>query len=316
MMWMLSTLLVGAGIALCAYGVGLYRNSRNAALTELLELQIEEPDKSPQELSALMERAGAFTEKALDRTPIAEKFRKILVQVGSPLTAGEFGGMLMFGTLLSAILLLILTESFVAPALVLVGIPMFTMARLKRKVRKRVLKLEAQLPEVLQLVAGSLDSGTSLLTAFELAAEEGDEPLASELGRVVGESAVGRPLIDALEAMANRVGSNDFAWTAKAIRIQNQTGGRLADTLKILAEFMQARVEVRGEIRALSAEARFSGLVLTAMPIVIGGLLFTIRREYVEPLLTKPAGNIMLGAAALGIFLGHVWMKKMGQVEV
>lgn len=316
MMWLLSTLLIGAGIALGAYGVALYRNSRNAALNELLELQIEEPDKSPQELSALMERAGAFTEKTLDRTPLFEKLRKVLVQVGSTLSAGEFAGMLIFGTLLSAMFLLLLTESFVAPLFALVAIPGVTINRLKRKIRKRLLKLEAQLPEVLQLVAGSLDSGTSLLTAFELAAEEGDEPLSSELGRVVGESAVGRPLIDALEAMATRVGSNDFAWTAKAIRIQNQTGGRLADTLKILAEFMQARVEVRGEIRALSAEARFSGLVLTAMPICIGGLLFTIRREYVEPLLSTGAGNMMLGGAAMGIFMGHVWMKKMGQVEV
>lgn len=315
-MWLMAMLIVGAGLALTAYGVGQYRNTRNAALNELLEIQIDEPSKSPQELSALMERAGAFSDKALDRTPIAERFRKLMVQSGSTISAGEFGGMLLFGTLLGAMIPLFLADSLLAALAIVVAVPLIAVAQLRRKARKRVLKLEAQLPDVLQLIAGSLDSGTSLLTAFELAAQEGDEPLSLELGRVVGESAVGRPLLEALEAMAARVGSTDFAWTAKAIRIQHQTGGRLSDTLRILAEFMQARVEVRGEVRALSAEARFSGKVLTAMPIVIAGILFTTRRDYVEPLLTQTAGRLLLAGSAIGIFLGHLWMKQMGRVDL
>lgn len=316
MTWLIPVLVTGGGIAAITYGVSLLRNSRNAALNELLEMQIDEPTKTPQELSALMERAGAFTEKALDRIPMAEKFRRLMVRSGSSISAGEFGGRLMFGTLFTAMLILMLTGSVLAAVGVVVAVPVIAVGYLLRKARKRVQLLESQLPEVLQLVAGALDSGTSLLTAFELAAQEGDAPLSDELGRVVGEAAVGRPLLEALEAMAGRIGSTDFAWTAKAIRIQHQTGGRLADTLKILAEFMQARVEVRGEIRALSAEARFSGKVLTGMPIVVGGVLFAIRRDYVMPLLTEPAGRLMLAASAVGIVMGHFWMKKMGRVEL
>jgi tight adherence protein B len=194
--------------------------------------------------------------------------------------------------------------------------PFIGIVYLKNRARKRLIALETQLPAVLQMLAGSLDSGSSLLLALELAGEEGDPPLATELNRVVAETRVGRPLLESLEAMAERIGSKDISWTVEAIRIQHQTGGKLADTLRILAEFMRARIEVRGEVRALSAEARISGQVLTGMPIAIGAFLFFFRRGYLDPLISTPFGWVMLGAAATGMILGTLWMRRMIQVEV
>jgi Flp pilus assembly protein TadB len=316
MIEMLPTLMVGGGIVLVAYGVARYRGARNVALEELLEIELDKATRTPMELSTLMERAGAFTDKALGRTPVAERIRTLQVQGGSTQSAGEFGGVLGLTTAIIAALAFLLSGSPVYAAAAVVLIPIIALSRLKKKARKRIIRLETQLPEVLQLIAGSLDSGTSLLTSMELAAEEGDEPLALELGRVVAEASVGRPLLEALDAMAARIGSNDISWTVKAIRIQNQTGGKLADTLRVLADFMYARVEVRGEVRALSAEARVSGKILIAMPILIGAFFYTMRRDYMQPVLDSTVGHIMLGGAVTGIILGHLWMKKMVRVEV
>lgn len=316
MIQLLAVIFVGAGIALGAYGFSKHLAERNTALRELLESELEAPTKPPQDISDLMERAGAFAERALGQTQAVGRVRFKLIQAGSTIQAGEFGALLAVGTLVTAALLLLITGSPLPALGALVFIPLIALSRLSAKARKRVMKLEAQLPEALQLIAGSLDAGTSLLLGMELAGEEGDAPLADEFARVVAESAVGRPLIEGLEAMVLRIGSKDIAWTVKAIKIQQQTGGKLADTLRVLADFMHARQEVRGEIRALSAEARISGKILIGMPIALAGFLFLIRREYIQPLFVSGTGRVMLGAACISLVFGHLWMKKLGKVEV
>ena len=316
MMQLLAMVSVGAGIALLAYGFLRQVSERKAALRELLESELDSPTRTPQDISELMERAGAFAERALGRTPAVGRVRFKLVQAGSNIRAGEFGTLMAVGTLVAAALLLVIFRSPLPPLGALAIIPLAAMSRLNAKARKRVAKLESQLPEALQLIAGSLNSGTSLLLGMELAGEEGEAPLATELSRVVAESAVGRPLLEALEAMSERIGSKDIAWTVKAIKIQHQTGGKLADTLRVLADFMHARQEVRGEVRALSAEARISGKILIGMPIALGSFLFLTRREYIAPLFSTTLGHVMLGGACIGLVLGHLWMKKLGKVEV
>jgi len=313
---LLSMLMVGAGILLGAYGYFQSRSERNSALRELLESELDEPTKSPEDISQLMERAGAFAERALGESKRLGRVRFKLMQAGSTVKAGEFGATVALVTLIAAALALLLTRSPLATLGAIVVIPWVAMSRLNSKARKRVIKLESQLPEVLQLIAGSLDAGTSLLLGMELAGEEGEAPLSLEFARVVAESSVGRPLLESLDAMAERIGSKDITWTVKAIRIQHQTGGKLADTLRVLGDFMHARQEVRGEVRALSAEALISGKILIGLPISIGLFLFMIRRPYIMPLFTTVYGKLMLGGGGIGLVIGHLWMKKLGRVEV
>lgn len=316
MIQLLAMALTGAGILLGAVGLSRQFNDRTVALRNLLEQELDSPTRSPQDLSDLMERAGAFAERALGETQAVGRVRFRLIQAGSTIRAGEFGALSVFGTLILAGLVFVFSGSTLATLAVLVFAPIAVFSRLNAKARKRVTKLESQLPEALQLIAGSLDAGTSLLLGMELAGEEGDPPLAAELARVVAESGVGRPLLEALEAMSQRIGSKDIAWTVKAIKIQHQTGGKLADTLRVVADFMHARQEVRGEVRALSAEARISGKILIGMPITLGAFMFVTRREYIDPLFSTFPGQMLLGAAGVGLVLGHIWMKRLARVEV
>lgn len=312
----LAALLVGLGLAAVAYGLALKGRSRREELRQLLEFELAEPTRSPEALSEIMERAGAYAERAFGRTPTAGKLRERLTQAGSSLKAGEFGAVLAVAALIVGILAWMLGDSLFAGIVAAVLTPVAGMTWLKDRARRRIETMENQLPAVLQLLAGSLDSGSSLLLAMELAGEEGDPPMATELSRVVAETRVGRPMLEALEAMALRIGSRDISWTVEAIRIQHVTGGRLADTLRVLAEFMRSRGEIRGEIRALSAEARISGKILTALPIGIGAFLYFFQDGYLDPLITSTLGKIMLGAAAIGMVIGSLWMRRMVQVEV
>lgn len=315
-MTFLAAVFVGAGLLMVVFGIFQRSSGRREELRQLLEIELEEPTKSPEALSELMEKAGAYAERAMGKTATAVSLRGRLTQAGSNLKAGEFIAIIAVAAAAVALLAGSLANSFLIGLIMAAITPLVGMVYLKNKARKRLIMLEGQLPAVLQLLAGSLDSGSSLLLALELAAEEGDAPLATELSRVIVETRVGRPLLESLEAMADRIGSKDISWTVEAIRIQHQTGGKLADTLRILAEFMRARLEVRGEVRALSAEARISGKILIALPIGIGAFLFFFRRGYLDPLLSTTVGQLMMGGAVLGMILGTLWMRKLVQVEV
>lgn len=316
MVAILSAFVFAAGSALVVYGLFLRHRSRAKLLRQLLDVELADPSVPPQGLSELMEKAGAFAERALGRTSWGGKVRTLLSQAAWSLKPGEFAAIVSAGALTGAALAYSLAQSPMLALLTACGVTAGSGLLLGRKARRRVRLIEQELPSTLQLLATSLDSGSSVLNAMRLVAEEGSPPLSTELSRVVAESAVGRPLIDGLEAMAQRIGSRDMEWTVEAIRIQTQTGGRLADTLRVLADFMRSRQEVKGEVRALSAEARLSAKVLTALPFLLAAYLFAFRRSYLEPLFESSVGKMMLGVAAAGILLGSIWMRRLVKVDV
>jgi tight adherence protein B len=311
-----AALLVAAGIAVVVYGIAERRRDRMAIIEEIIETEAGQPGTSPEALTELMEKAGAFAERAIGHTSIPERVRVTLTQAGWSLRPGEFVAVLAASGLGAGFLGGLFFGSVAASLFAAAATPVALVAGVKTKGRRRVRRIEAQLPTVLQILAGSLESGASILHSMELVAEEGDPPLSTEFARVVAETRVGRPLLESLEAMAERVGSRDVEWTVEAIRIQHTAGGKLADTLRVLAEFMRTRLEVRGEVRALSAEARLSGKVLTGLPFALGGYLLLIRPKYLEPLYQTGIGRGMLVAAACGVLVGTVWMRRIVRVEV
>ena len=116
--------------------------------------------------------------------------------------------------------------------------------------------------------------------------------------------------MDALDRMAERVELKDFEWIVHAIRIQQSTGGKLADLLFTLAEYMRAREEVRREVRVLTAEGRFSAYVLIGLPFVIGGWIQMSNPGYFAEML-NPMGYLMLGAGAVMMVIGSVIISRM-----
>jgi tight adherence protein B len=205
----------------------------------------------------------------------------------------------------------------------LIGVPVGVLAgalgmRLLLTVRidRRRAAFGDQLPDVLQLIASSLQSGFSLAQAADAVVREGTQPAAAEFARALGESRIGADLADALDGVATRMDSQDMRWTVMAIRIQRSVGGNLAEVLRNTIATMRERAFLRRHVKALSAEGRLSAYILVALPLLIAGWLFYSSRSYMRLLYATPVGLIMLIGAAVLMVVGAIWMRALIKVEV
>jgi tight adherence protein B len=181
---------------------------------------------------------------------------------------------------------------------------------------RRLKAFNGQLAGCLQLMAGSLKAGLSLAQALDTVVREGQEPLSGEFRRALVETRLGVPIEDALESIAARMESDDFGWTVMAIRIQREVGGNLAELLLNVAGTLRERDYLRRQVKALSAEGRFSAYILLAMPPAIILYMMTVNPTYLSPLIHTPIGYVLLGAMVLLMGIGALMMKKMIKVEV
>lgn len=188
-----------------------------------------------------------------------------------------------------------------------------------RRIReqRRIQAFADQLPEALQMIAGSLRSGFSLAQAIDAVVHDSSPgPLTIELGRAMGEVRLGANLDEALERTAERVENEDLAWAVMAMRIQRETGGNLAEILETTVETLRERDRLRRHVRALSAEGRLSGYILIGLPFAMAAWLLMVRRDYVSALWTTPLGLAMLTGAAVLMAVGAFWMSRWVKVEV
>lgn len=184
----------------------------------------------------------------------------------------------------------------------------------KRKRRRKA--FEGGLPDMLQLMSGSLAAGLSLAQSIDTIVREGPEPLASEFRRVLVETRLGIPLDDALEGVAERFESKDFAWVVMAIRIQRQVGGNLAELLDNVAGTIREREYMRRQVAALAAEGKLSAWVLGGLPPIFLLYLLVTNRDYVMPMFTEPLGWLMLAGGSVILAVGIFWMSRVVKVEV
>jgi tight adherence protein B len=159
-------------------------------------------------------------------------------------------------------------------------------------------------------------TGFSLLQALESAAAETAEPMKRELNRVLTETRLGRSLEDSLDDCAKRIKSLDLSWAVMAVRIQREVGGNLAELLDNVSETMTQRDRLRGEIRALTAEGRYSGIILGIMPAVFGGLLYSLAPDFMKPLFEDATGWMILGFTVVLSVVGFLWIQKIMDIEV
>jgi len=183
-------------------------------------------------------------------------------------------------------------------------------------ISSRRTRFEAQLPDVLNMVAGSLRGGWGIQQALGLVVQQAAPPAAPEFKRVEAETRLGMPLEQSLQRMADRFESADFQSAVTAISIQREVGGNLAAVLDIVATTIRDRAALTRHVSSLTAESRLSAYILIALPFLILGVLLVVRPTYLQPLLTTPVG---WGIAAVGLSLlaiGVVWISKVSKVEV
>ena len=187
---------------------------------------------------------------------------------------------------------------------------------LSRATDRRQRAFQEQLPDLLTVLSTSLRAGHSFMQALDTVTREAEEPAASEFTRIVTEIRLGRPTDDSLLAGADRMGSDDFRWTAMAINIQRQVGGNLAEVLETVADTCREREMIRRQVRVLSAEGRLSVSILVALPFLLTGYLLVVNPKYLLTLVHEPIGIMLIGTAGLLMFVGLLWMRKIVRIDV
>jgi tight adherence protein B len=200
-----------------------------------------------------------FSQEALELAGLKMRQAEFLVLVLAGGVVGALVGLLVGGIALALILFIL------APVV----------GRLVLGVRagRRRSKFDEQLGDTLQLLTGGLRAGHSILRAIDAAAAESQSPTSEEMRRVIAETSLGRDMLASLNDTAERMQNEDFVWISQAIQINREVGGNLAEVLDQVNETIRERSEIKGHIKALAAEGKFSAYILLALPVGIVAML-------------------------------------------
>src|SRR5262245_10627836 len=187
---------------------------------------------------------------------------------------------------------------------------------LYNKRAQRLKKFASQLPDAMELVARALRAGHSLAAGMHVVAEEMPSPISKEFGRVYEEQNLGIPLEEALKGMCDRVPNLDLRFFVTSVAIQRQTGGDLAEILDRIGHVIRERFKILGQVKALTAEGRLSGVVLIALPIGLFLMMLWMKPDYVSLLWKDPMGIKMSIGAVVLMLLGSIAIKKIVDIKV
>ena len=185
-----------------------------------------------------------------------------------------------------------------------------------RKKNKRCKDFNSQLGDTIALISNSLKVGHSFMQAVDSVVREMPDPMADEFGKLLREMRLGVQTEEALRNLAERVVSNDLELMVTAIMIQRQTGGNLSGILDQITATIRDRVRIKTEVKTLTAQGRFSGLIVAMLPILLGLAITFIDGEYMRLLIENPLGNIMLGGAFVSEILGYMAIKKIVDIKL
>lgn len=269
--------------------------------------------------SLLKQRMLAQTptmDRMLLQIPRIHQLDRLLLQSGLRLSVAGFLGL----TLLMIVVGLLLATLIGMPAFVVIVIGvaagMLPLLYVTSAKHKRMLVIEQQLPDALDLMARAMLAGHAFTSGLKMVSEEVSDPVAGEFSIVFDEINYGISVQDALVNLATRVPSTDLRYFVISVLIQRETGGNLAELLNNISTLIRARLKLMGAVRVLSAEGRLSALILTILPFALAGVIFLINPKFLSVLWTDPVGPKIVAGAVVVMIFGMFWMWRVIKIRV
>jgi tight adherence protein B len=263
----------------------------------------------------LLQRAVAAVADVASRRGVLQHVKRLLDQADLPVRPAEALFVYLVGAVLGGSIGLLLANAFFG----LMAVAAFAVVpwlALSAAAQRRTKAFTTQLPDMLQLLGTTLRSGFSILQGLDTVAQQLKDPIGKEIRHVVAEARLGRPLVEALGEVAERIRSEDFQWVVTSIGIQREVGGNLAELLDIVADTMNARARLRREASTLTAEGRIGAVVISVLPVAIGLFVYSVNPSYLQPLLHQAFGEILFyGSIVMAVF-GIFWLRKLVNIEV
>lgn len=241
----------------------------------------------------------------------------LLIRADSDKSPAEFAvltlGLMVVGVFVAAVLLRLGPLGSMNTGLVCAALPWWL---LSGKANKRQLKFEDQLPEALDFISRSLRAGHGLTASMGMAGDELPAPVGQELKTTFDEINFGIPFQEAMANLMARINSPDLTFFTVAVVIQRETGGNLTELLANLSKLIRERIKLKGKVRVLASEGRFSGILLGALPFVLGMLLTMINPEYMAMLWATPEGHKLVITGLCMMVVGAFFMHRIVQIKV
>ncbi len=258
---------------------------------------------------------GAAVDRAVEGRGFAKNLATQLARADWKVTVGEFIVLSVTIAIGASLIFYLIDRVFLVPVGILVGI---FGPRLYIGIRKnaRLKKFDEQLGDALNLMVNSLRAGYSTLQAMEVISREMPDPIAVEFGRVVLEIQLGVEFDRAMANLLRRMPSGDMDLVITAMSVQREVGGNLAEVLDAISFTIRERVRIKGEIKALTAQGRITGIVITLLPFLLVGLISFINPSFMAPLFEDACGWIMMGVSVVMIIVGYIIINKITDIEV
>jgi len=181
---------------------------------------------------------------------------------------------------------------------------------------RRRRKFNDQLPEALATMSNALRAGFSLSQAFDSVVSHGDAPVSEEFAILQQQIRIGMGIEDALESMSSRVGSDDLTLVTTAILISRKTGGNVTEIFDKISETIRGRMKIERKVRTLTAQGRMQGILVSAMPFLLGIAMTILKPEMMIPFLCSFAGVVSVAAMLVLITAGWLIIRKITKIDV
>jgi len=188
------------------------------------------------------------------------------------------------------------------------GLPRWILFKI---IKRRQQKFLAELANALDVVVRGVKSGLPLNECLQVIAKESPEPIASEFREVVEQQRLGVPLAEALERLTQRMPLPEVKFLTIVIAIQQQAGGNLSEALGNLSGVLRDRIRMQMKVKALSAEAKASAMVLASLPFMVTIMISGASPDYIAPLFNTKTGNFFIMAGLFWMACGMMVMRKM-----
>jgi tight adherence protein B len=289
------------------------RSGRESALRRRLAPHVGEraSANAPRERFATGQSLMRATESTFAHLKLWRKTARLLERADVPLRTVEFVYISGASGLGAALFALVVRGSLFFALIGFAAGAAVPYAYLVLRARRRLAAFDELLPDLLLTIAASLKAGHSFRQGLQAVVDEDQPPASKEFKRVLAEARLGRPLDEALNEMAERLGSKNLEFVINAVAIQTQVGGSLAGLFDMVAEAVRQRQQFARKIKALTAMGRASAYVLLALPFAMAGVLTLINGEYMEPLYETSAGHMMIGAGLVMMTVGALMIKKI-----
>jgi len=185
-----------------------------------------------------------------------------------------------------------------------------------RTANKRMSMLGEQLPEAVELMVRSLRVGHPFSSAIAIVASEVPDPLGTEMGMISDEAAYGRDMGESLKTMAERLDNQDLRFLAVAVTIQQTSGGNLAEILDGLAKVIRARFRLFRRVQAITAEAKWSGNLLSGFPILALIGINLVKPDYFDEVMESPLFIPACLVVAAFLVLNIIVMRSLVDIKV